>query len=192
MDRLIIERWADVVGLVDAHNETQDRIEQMIETVGGRLGRWAHAYGFEIETEARWAEFKAAKTSWIDKRKGARVQLALGGFCPAGYKKMEADHPYLCLYVNRLSENFRVKEPEVLDFSRGLRSSLGADSRLWDAPGVDDTTEPLIQYMVSISDSDRAKLIAAEDSLFDFATERLPTLFGLAEHIDSELAKLSR
>jgi hypothetical protein len=117
MDRLIIERWADVVGLIEAHQQTQDRIEEMIEVVGERLGRWARPQGYEIETEAKYAEFTAAKASWIDKRRGSKVQVAVGGFCPSRYKKMDAPHPYLLLYTTNLS-NFRMKEPEIVAFSQ--------------------------------------------------------------------------
>jgi hypothetical protein len=39
MDRLILQRWPDVIGLIEAHREVQDRIEEMIELVGERLSR---------------------------------------------------------------------------------------------------------------------------------------------------------
>src|SRR5688572_29427960 len=107
MDRLILERWTDVVGLYDALRETQERIEEMIEVVGERVTRWAQTKGFEVETYAKDAEFQAWRYAWADKRKGARVELAIGGFCPTGYRKVEEKHPYLWLYTEDL-ENFRV------------------------------------------------------------------------------------
>jgi hypothetical protein len=191
MDRLIIERWSDVTGLIEAHEDTQNRIEQMIEVVGERLSRWARPRGYEIETQGKGAEFKAAKSSWIDRRKGARVQLTVGGFCPTGYKKMDADHPYLWVHIDNLA-SFRFKEPELVAFSHALRTALGTEARSWEASDVDDTDGPLGRHLTSISDMDRAQLIASEDALFDFVTAHFPTLFALSDIIDAELAKMQR
>ena len=44
MDQLVLQRWSDVVGLVEAHREVQDRIEEMIEVVGDRVARWARRW----------------------------------------------------------------------------------------------------------------------------------------------------
>jgi hypothetical protein len=164
IDRLIIERWSDVAGLIESHRETQNRMEEMIDTVGDRLGRWARAHDYEIETEAKWAEFKAAKSSWVDRRRGPRVQLAVGGFCPHGYKKMEADYPYLCLYIEKLT-NFRCKEPELISFSQGVRNALGAEARSWESPDVDDTEQPLVRCLTMISDTDlnRGRVVRVRD-----------------------------
>jgi hypothetical protein len=191
MDRLIIERWADVTGLIEAHAETQNRIEEMVEIVGERLARWARPQGYEIETQAKWAEFKAARSSWIDRRRGPKVQLAVGGFCPSGYKKMDSDHPYLWVYTDTLA-NFKLKEADRTAFAHGLRIALGAEAQAWEATGVDDTEGPLGRHLSSTTDAARAVLVSSEDTLFEFATTQFPTLFGLGNIIDTELAKLSR
>jgi hypothetical protein len=191
MDRLIIERWSDIVGLIEAHRETQDRIEEMIDIVGQRMTRWARPHGYEVEADGKWAEFRFVKTSWIDKRRGPKIHLAVGGFCPTGYKKMDADHPYLFVYTRPLSE-FRLKEAEISAFSHALRTALGADARAWEAPGVDDVEEPLGRYLNSMSDADRTRLVASEDALFDFVVEQAPTLFALSPAIDAELGRLGK
>ena len=79
MDRLIIRRWTDVVGLIEAHREAQDRIEEMIDVVGERVARWAQPLGFEIETCAKDGEFQAWRPGWADRKKGTKVRLVLGG-----------------------------------------------------------------------------------------------------------------
>lgn len=191
MDRLIIDRWQDVSGLMEAWRETEDRIEEMIDIVGERLGRWTRPQGFEIEIEPKYAEFKFARTSWIDRRRGAKVQLAVGGLCPSGYKKMEADHPYLFVYIGTLS-NFKMKEADLKAFSHSLREALGAEARGWEAHDVDDTEQPLGRYLTGISDADRAKLIASEDALFNCVTEHAPALFALADIIEGELTRIQR
>jgi hypothetical protein len=191
MDQLIIERWPDVVGLIEAHRETQDRIQEMIDVVGERVARWAKPLGFEVETFAKDSEFRAWRPSWADRRKGARVQLALGGFCPGGYRKQDAKHPYLWVYIEGL-ESFKVKEAERVRFSESLRTALGTDAKDWEAEGVDDASEPLGRYLTTISDADRVRHIATPDALFAFVTTHYPTVFALADSIDAELAKLGR
>jgi hypothetical protein len=191
MDNLVIERWTDVVGLIEAHREAQDRIQEMIDVVGERVARWARPLGFEVETFAKDAEFQAWRPSWADRRKGARVQLALGGFCPIGYRKQEAKHPYLWVYTDDL-EAFKVKPAERIQFSQALRTSLGDDAKTWEADGTDDADEPLGRYLTAVSEDDRLKTIASPDALFSFVTDHYPTVFALADHIDSELTKLGR
>jgi hypothetical protein len=191
MDRLLIERWTDVVGLIEAHQETQDRIEEMFGVIGERLGRWARPHGYEVETEAKYGEFKAAKSSWIDKRRGRRVELVLGGLAPFGYRKVDTEHPYQFVYISGLA-NFRLKEADLKAFSHALRKALGAEARSWEAPDVDDTDQPLGRYLRSVTEADRAGLIANEDALFEFATSHLPALFALSEVIDIELQKVGR
>ena len=41
MDQLILQRWPDVMGLIDAHRGVQERIEEMLDLVGERIARWA-------------------------------------------------------------------------------------------------------------------------------------------------------
>ena len=40
MDQLILQRWPDVMGLIDAHRGVQERIEEMLDIVGERIARW--------------------------------------------------------------------------------------------------------------------------------------------------------
>lgn len=191
MDRLIIERWQDVISLMRAHREAEGRIEEMIEVVGDRLGRWARPQGYEVETVAKDAEFRFARSSWVDKRKGARIDLVVAGFCPKGYRKADSAHPYLSVYIGNLSA-FKIKDADRQAFSQAIRESLGAEARAWEAHDVDDTEHPLGRYLTSVGDVDRAQLIASEDALFDFVTEHAPTLFALSDVIDVQLSKVAR
>lgn len=191
MDRLIIDRWQDVIGLMQAQRETEGRIEEMIEIVGERLSRWAQPQGYEMETFAKYAEYRFARSSWVDRRKGAKVHLAVGGFCPSGFRKSEAAHPYLSVYIDNLSA-FKMKEADLRAFSQALRKSLGTEARAWEAHDVDDTEHPLGRYLTFVGDADRTQLIGSEDALFAFVTEHAPTLFTLSDVIDGELGKQGR
>src|SRR5436853_7794355 len=115
MDHLVLQRWADVVGLIEAHRDTQDRIEQIIDVVGERVARWARPLGFETRVDAKAAQFHAWRPHWSERRKDPKVELVLGGFCPLGFRKVDAPNPYLWVFTHGL-ENYRMKEPERIAF----------------------------------------------------------------------------
>lgn len=191
MDQLVLQRWGDVVGLLAAHREAQDRIEEMIEVVGERVSRWARPLGFETSVETKDVEFRAWRPSWSEKRKDPKVVVAIGGFCPFGFRKTDAKHPYQWVYIDGLS-NYRMKEPERIAFAGTLRSALGSEAKSWDADGVDDADAPLGRFVTTVSDKDRAALISSPDALFAFANEHFTPLFQLADMIERELNKISR
>ena len=157
MDQLILKRWSDVVGLIEAHKETQDRMEEMITLTGERLDRWARPLGYEVDTDLKEPEFQFWRLAWSDKRRGPKVKMTLGGFCPIGYRRTEHKHPYLWLYTETL-ENFRVKEAERIALAHSLRTALGDDAKHWDADGVDDASSPLGRYLSQVGDVERARI----------------------------------
>lgn len=192
VDRLILERWMEVTGLLDAHRGLQDRLEEQIRIVSDRVERWARPLGFDVTCSPRDSEIYAWRPNWYDKRKEvSRVWLTLGGFCPIGFRKVDAAHPYLWVYTDDL-EHFRVKEPERMAFAQALRAALGNAAQDWEAHDVDDSDSPLGRYLLSYDNSQRARLLAEADALFTFCTEHFPTLFTLADVIDNELKKLGR
>ena len=191
MDQLILQRWPDVMGLIDAHRGVQDRIEEMLDIVGERIARWARPLGYETSVEARDAEFHAWRPAWSDRRKGPKVTLALGGVCPAGFRKVEEPHPYQWVYIRNLAD-FRVKDAERAAFSHALRASLGEQARRWEAEDVDDTESPLGHYLTGIGNAERAQLVSNQDSLFSFVTEHFQPLFQIADVVEAELVKLGK
>ena len=102
VERLILERWTEVVGLIDAHETLQDRLEEQIQIVADRVGRWARPHGFEVDSSPRFAEINAWRPAWADRRKEPRVFLTVGGFYPAGFRKVDAAHPYVWVYTMNL------------------------------------------------------------------------------------------
>ena len=73
MDQLILQRWPDVMGLIDAHRGVQERIEEMLDIVGERIARWARPLGYETRVEARDAVFHAWRPAWSDQQRGKRL-----------------------------------------------------------------------------------------------------------------------
>ncbi len=191
IDRLILDRWKDVVGLTRAHRELQGRIQETVDTVGDRVARWAQPHGFMIETRARYAEIHAWRPAWAQKRRGEKVSLTLGGFCPDGFRKTNTPHPYLWVYTSGL-EDFRVKEPERITFGHALRASLGDEAQEWEARDIDEANGPLGRYLTDYDDEARVRLIGDSDALYDFCTKHFPALFSLADTIERELTRLAK
>lgn len=190
MDRLVLERWPDVIGLIEAQKAAQEHIESALGPAGERLTRWVREQGFDGAMSARDAEFHTWRPAWHDKRKDeAKVLLTLGGFCPIGFRKVDAKYPYL--WVNTYSlDRFKVKPPDRVKFAQGLRTALGDNARTWEAEDIDDADHPLGRYLRQYDNAARARLLLEPDSFLAFGKEHLPVLFGLADIIDSELQKL--
>jgi hypothetical protein len=190
MDRLVLERWPDVLGLIEAHKTAQDHIEAALESVGERITRWVREQGFDGTMSPRQAEFHAWRPTWYDKRKDeAKVLLTIGGFCPAGYRKVDDKYPYLWVNTYPL-DRFKIKPPDRVKFAQGLRAALGENARSWEAEEVDDADHPLGRYLRQYDNAARARLLLEADSLLAFAKEHLPVLFELADIVDSELRKI--
>jgi hypothetical protein len=191
MDRLILERWSDVVGLIDAHRAAQDHIEAALEAAGERVIRWVREQGFDGEMRPRDAELHTWRPSWYDKRKGeSKVLLTLGGLCPVGFRRVDEAYPFLWVMTHQLAD-FKIKEPERVKLAHSLRLALGDAARSWDDAGVDDADHPLGRYLRQYDNDTRARLLLNPDSLVDFCKEHLPALFALADTIEAELQKLT-
>lgn len=189
MDRLVLERWPDILGLIEAHKATQDQIEAALDTVGDRITRWVREQGFDGVMEARQGEYHVWRPEWYDKRREeAKVLLTIGGFCPAGYRKVNDKYPYLWVNTYTL-ERFKVKAADRASFGQALRAALGDEVRNWEDEHVDEADGPLGRYLRQYDNAARARLVLESDALFLFCKEHLPTLFGLADVVDAELKR---
>ena len=191
MDRLVLERWPEVMGLIDAHEKTQDAMEDALKAVGDRVLRWVREQGFDGEMSARDAELDVWRPAWYDKRKEEpKVYLTLGGFCPLGFRKVEDNFPYLWVRTYPL-ERYKLKEPDRVKFAQALRAALGEDARNWDADDVEDADHPLGRYLRQYDESARARLLLDPDAFVSFCKEHLPALFALSNMIDAELQRVN-
>jgi hypothetical protein len=191
VERLILERWTEVVGLIDAHETLQDRLEEQIQIVADRVGRWARPHGFEVDSSPRFAEINAWRPAWADRGKDPKVFLTVGGFYPLGFRKVETTHPYVWVYTSNL-EQYKLKEPQRIEFAHALRTALGDRAKDWEAHDVDDLERPLVRYFVEDDDTFRAKLLLDPEALFEFCTKHFPTLFSIADIIDAEIQRLKK
>jgi hypothetical protein len=84
-----------------------------------------------------------------------------------------------------------LKASSRTELAHRLRQALGAQAKDWEAHDVDDWA-PLGKYLVEYDNTFRAKLLPDADAVFDFCTQHFPTLFSLADMIESELQRLNK
>jgi len=191
LDRLVLERWMDVKNLAEAQRDVQDRIEQVVEIAGERIGRWLREQGYESECEAGDGEIAAWRPTWADRRKGPMVKLLLGGVCPLGFRKSDEANAYLWVYTGGL-EDFRVKEPGRIAFAADLRKELGPEAVHWEDHETDDTESPLGRYLKEFGIREQCELVSSPEALLAFATEQYPKIFVLSDAIDACLGRLQK
>lgn len=191
LDRLVLERWMDVKNLAEAQRDVQDRIEQVVEIAGERIGRWLREQGYESECEAGDAEILAWRPTWAERRRGPMVSLVLGGFCPPGFRKSDETHPYLWVYTGGL-EGFRVREPGRIAFAADLRRELGSEAARWEDDDTDDADSPLGRRLREFSAREQCELVSSPEALVSFAMEQYPKIFVLSDAIDACLGRLQK
>jgi hypothetical protein len=184
IDRLVLSRWTEVLELIEVHRQVQEKIEERIEGVGERLTRWVQGFGFELDVDAKNGQYSAHRPAWADRRRGAKVQLVLGGFCPMGYRRLEWRNPYLWV-CTEIMENFKIREADRIRFAEELRKTLGERANEWNHDEVEDDSWPLGQYLREYDEKARCGLMENPDKLYDFAVVQFPKLFELADPIDA-------
>src|SRR5512138_1488213 len=115
VDRLILDRWEEVLGLREAFDELQSRIEEVFGDVGARLVKWANSCGYNLASDPRKAAYYAWKQSWETRKGNEVIYYEVGALAPFGYRKIDADHPYLCVCTEQL-ETLKMKEAERVAF----------------------------------------------------------------------------
>jgi hypothetical protein len=188
VDRLILERWFDTRGLLEAYEELQDRIHDVISEVGERLAEWAQPQGYLVDTDAKTPAFSLYRSTWMHRRKDEPlIYVDVENFAPLGYRRVKENHPNIWVHTENL-QSLKMKEPERVQFGRDLRAALGDASAEWKHEDSDDADYPLGRSLTEVSDADRVRLVADPDGLFEFGTGALKSVFDLSDAIEKTLA----
>jgi hypothetical protein len=188
VDRLVFERWEEVLGLRRAFDELQGRVEEVFVDVGTRLEKWANSCGYNLESDPRKASYYAWKQTWETRKRNEVIYYEVGALAPKGYRKIDSEHPYLCL-CTELLENLKMKEDERAAFARELRQILGNQASQWLDDDVSDLDAPLGRNIADLGERDRVDLISNPDKLYEFVRAKMEELFTLSDAIDQTLAK---
>ena len=176
VDRLIEERWTDVVGLVQAFNDFEERALETFENGAGPVVRaWLSGHGFEMAMNPKYAEFHAYKPEWLKGGREAVAKLTVGGLFPRGLAKVDTIAPYLWVYL-RLDKPSRAQVAEIL--------SNSVDS-MWLHAEVEES-QPLGRYLME-GDQERLKLVRDASAMASFAIAQFPDLLALEGRIDDAL-----
>lgn len=183
IDRMILERWDEVNQLIEAREETKDRIAKVIEAATERLRRWLEPQGYELQSWPKDGEFHVWRRTWDVKKKGPAVKFILEGFCPPGYRRGAETFPCLWLATTAL-ENYKLKEADRRAFAAGLRAELGASAADWDDDACDDANGPLVQYLREFDRGRQVNLVSSADNLAQFTMEHLSKSLAISDVVD--------
>jgi hypothetical protein len=190
VDRLILDRWEDTQGFLEAYEDLQDRMQQILSDVEVPLERWASTHGYKSYADARSASFGIYRPNWENRRRDdALVYFALEDCAPIGYRRVKAEHPSLWFYTEGLQAT-KTKEADRVRFASDLRAKLGGLADEWRHDDATETEYPLGKKLSDVKDLDRVRLVSDPDDLFKFVTGALEQAFPLADAVEQTLAQL--
>lgn len=181
VDTLLLERWADTVGIRDAIKELEDRLGDRLEAVAERVRPWLESRGYMLlSVDRKSAGLDIGKDAWMKNREESFIWLTVDALFPFGYRKVSEEHPYVWLSSSGLAE-----DEQTLFLAE-------VSQRLRDRPGgwlnEDCHLEaPAGRYIESHRDSERARLAQSEDALESFIKTELDPLLALGAEFDSAL-----
>ena len=189
VDRLILERWNEVLDLQDAFKDLTDRMRDTVEDVLVKAERWLDEQGYRCAYDVKLPEISAWKPSWEARRGQPGIRLVVGEFAPIGYGKVRSDHPFLWVMTATL-DLMKMKEAERIQFARQLRQTLGPSAAKWDDREVSDADSPLGRYVNELPEQERVALAAQPQKMLEFVQAGFTELFELAEGIDASFPRV--
>lgn len=189
VDRLILERWNDVLDLQDAFKELTDRMRLVIDGAMQKTSRWLDEQGYRCEFDAKTPFISAWKPGWEAKRDKPCIRLQVADFAPQGFARNLADHPSLLVFTDELA-HLKMKEAQRVRFAKALREALGAQAAKWDHDDASDADQPVGRYLLDVSDARRVELVSDPQQLQEFLRSSFSEMFELSESIDAALVKV--
>src|SRR5688572_23686488 len=96
VDRLILERWTDVVALRAAFDDLLHRMRDTVEGAILTAERWAAEKNWHVEHWVKDPWFDVYKQEWTRKDQ-AVLYFRISQFAPHGYGAVADDHPWVWL-----------------------------------------------------------------------------------------------
>ncbi len=191
VDKMILTRWTEVVGLRAAFEELLERMEDTIDGALKKTERWADEKGLRTELDSREPHLDVWKPEWAKRREEPAVFLRVGDFAPHEFGKVEEDHPWLWVMTDDVS-GFKFNEEGRVQFARQLRTELGEAVARWDHRDTVEADEPLGRYCTELTDADRVRWMSEPDELMAFLIRGIDELVTLAPAIDTVLARFKK
>lgn len=191
VDRLMLNRWTEVVALREAFDTLLERMEDTIEGALKKTERWTDEKGLKTEIDLKEPNLDVWKPEWAKRRDEPAVCFRIGEFAPLEFGRVEHDHPWLWLITADVA-GFKLNEEGRVQFARQLRAELGQAVTRWDNPDAVEADEPLGRYCIEVTDADRVRWMSQPDELTEFLTRGIDELMTLAPAIDTVLARFKK
>ena len=185
LDRLLLSRWVDTVGIWDAIKELEDRLSDRLEGVVEELRPWLKTLGYDIfDVDRKYAGFYVTKPGWLNKKGDALIFISVGALYPVGFRKVAEEHPYFqvrCDLPRADQDRF------LVDLSTRLKKLPGG----WINEDC-DRRSPAGRSVRSHGDAERLNLAQDDSAMAAFIRSELEPLLALGAEIDGALAAVSK
>lgn len=191
VDRMILGRWTEVVGLRDAFDELLGRMKDVLDETLRKVSAQASERGWVCDYDVKTPEICFWKKEWETRTsKEAQVYFHVSAFAPFEYGRSREEHPYLSLQTEGLSR-LKIRDREA--FGREVRAALSPDLRAkWEAGAGDLGEAPVGIVHRDIDEAQRVHWMAEPGQLVHFLVERLNECEELVPAVNKALAKCGR
>ena len=181
VDVMLLDRWADTVGIWQAISDLEERMAERLEAVAEGLRSWLEARGYLLlDVDRKYAAVNVGKHSWMTKKNEPLIYISLCALYPFDYRKVDEDHPYVWVQTDGLTreaqEAFKVELANRVDGKPG--GWINKDC---------DRYSPVGRYIHSYGDAERAQLAQSLEAMEAFIKAELEPMLALGPDIDAAL-----
>lgn len=191
VDRMILSRWTEVIGLREAFGELQDRIKAVLDETLTKVAAQAHERGFSSEHNAKEPYICFWKKEWETKTwKAAGISILIKDFAPFEYGKVRDEHPWMYLDIQ---EAGKLKIKDRTAFANTIRAGLTPALRAkWEVADVDIEDFPVGITSREITDADRVQWMSDPAALAQFLLARLDESREIIPAVDRAIEAMGR
>jgi len=191
VDRMILSRWTEVVGLRGAFDELLERMRDVLEDSLAKLAAHAQELGYSCDHDAKNPSFRFWKKEWETKTwKAPGVSLLVKDFAPMAYGRVRDDHPWMYLDIQ---EAGKIKVKDRLAFGQAIRSALDAPLRAkWEV--ADAAIEDFAVGVISreIDDAERLRWMSEPQELQRFMLARMDEAQEIVPAVNVAIEQVGR
>lgn len=188
VDRLMLDRWAEVNAMREAYDELLEKMTDMVNAASNRAGAWLGENGYEWDGDEKHPWLRAWRRDWEKPKGEPMVWLEIADFAPMGFGRVEAAHPWLWVMTGQL-DRLKLREADRVRFARDLKAMLGPAAAKWEHADCDDESEPLGRYCTEVTDQQRLEMLVHPARLVEFLEAGFKELFELEPAISETLKR---
>ena len=190
VDRMILLRWTEVIGLREAFDDLLDRMKSVVGDTLAKVAIQARERGFSCDFSAKDPSIWFWKKEWETRGKEPGISILIRDFAPRGYGKVRDPHPWSYLDIR---EAGRLKIRDRIGFSNAIRAGLDPALRSkWEVAdaGLDDYPVGLISR--EVEEAERVRWMGEPGELLQFLVARLDEAQEIVGAVDKALETVGR